>query len=476
MAPYGERPFPRGRRRAATRRTVAPGRRTTFEEPDQPHSGWEEEPLDFSNAPDDDPFVDAAPTVPPAVADEAPDPSDEPAMVVVATTPGVSAPQAPPLTAAPRAPKPPAPARRMTAPRGPAPAAAAPPAAPAPAVAPPAVAPPPGESPAGESPAMAPSGGPDPASEFGRMFGRLLVRMGNVERRLDGLDERLQATPAGGAGPAPGRDPAAEAQEAEREYDRQMLTWLADRVEALTADMADQRRQGDGLRQALDDAVSRAQTVSGEIAGLHAQLGERALALEARMAQLESLPSAMESVATDQFHRLAAELPSAPVDIEAVYKELDSVAEVLAARDAAVSQGLKQVGSLEATVSGLCDDFLRLVDELAASRAAEEEAQERLRALEQRLAVLESPEHQVDRLYSALDRARGAAPTAADTGGAPTTGIRVADGGLAPPWPEDTPSGDRGGEPQQAIQALAADLDRIRRSLEVLAEGARPAD
>lgn len=297
------------------------------------------------------------------------------------------------------------------------------------------------------------------------MFGRLLVRIGNVERRLDGFDERLQAAPA------------AEAQEAEREYDRQMLTWLADRVEALTADMAEQRRQGDALRQALDNAVNRAQTLSGEMAGLQAQLGERALALEVRMAELESLPSAMEGVATDQFHRLVAELPSAPVDIEAVYKELDSVAEVLAARDAAVHHGLQQVGSLEATVSGLCDDFVRLVDELAASRAAEEEAQERLRSLEQRLGVLESPEHQVNRLYSALDRARGGAPAPAATDGFPTTGIRVADGGLVPPGSEDAPSGDRGGEPtQRAIQALAADLDRIRRSLEVLAEGARPAD
>lgn len=470
VAPDGGGPS-RGRRRVAARRgSSAPTRATGSGQAPQVDPGWEAL-VEGSDIPKGGVARTASPAEPTV------EPEVDARVVVVATTPGASAPRVVPALA---------PAPRVTKRR--------PPAATPPAATPP-----------------APSGGPDPSSELGRVFSRLLVRMANVERRLDGFEERVHAVTEPDESAARTEDPGKAALEADREYDRQMLSWLADRVEALTAEIGEQRRQAEVGADAVGRAVNRTETVSVEVDGLRAQVdhlvasqeqpdppevcpdhqrlaptvadmereaavaADRALAVEARVAQLETLPSMMDEVATRQFQRLAAELPSAPVDIEAVYKELDSVAEVLAARDAAVARGLEQVESLGAAVSGLRDDVVRLADALAASRAADEESRDRIRTLEHRLDVMDSPEHDVERLYTALDRARGGAPGPAGPDAVGSTGIRVADGGAGAQGPASTSAGGRSAEPSQhVIQTLVADLDRIRRSLEVLADEVPP--
>lgn len=503
MAANPDRPS-RGRRRAAARRGGAsPARRTVPEQTSRTDPRWEELLAPSEALADDHVAVaDAAPQVAPGDADPTHRQTDEQPVVVVATTPGAPAARVTsPLAVAPRPPAPrsasAATSRTATSRTAAGRAATGPTAAPRAATPPPA-APAPG------------AGAPDPSSEFGRMFSRLLVRMGAVERRLEVFEGRARTAASSGEGAAPVPTPDTKAKEAEREYDRQMLTWLADRVEVMTAQIEEQRRLADGRTGVVDGVVDRAATLSVEFARLQAQIDDlvaasgeqdgaaacpqhqllaptvdelrqaataadhRALAFEARLAQVETLPSVMEHVATNQFHRLAAELPSAPVDIEGVYKELDSVAEVVAARDAAVARGLDQIGSLDATVSQLHGDFVRIVEALAASQAAEEEVQERLRALDRRLEVLESPEHQVERLYSALDAVRGGAPEAPPPAAPETTDIRVADGaGSAQPGTASASQAPMA-PPQQVIQSLAADLDRIRRSLEMLADEAPP--
>lgn len=509
---------------AARRTDPSPGRRTAAAETARVDRGWEDL-VAGAGAPEGDavaheplpprqPVASDQAALPPPVEPPAPDAGSDVAahespMVVVATTPGVPEAVAPPLVTATRAAATRAAAKRTASTRVAAARTATTRAAGARST--------PAPTPPAASPTAADEGLPDPASQAGRMFSRLLVRMGNVERRLEAFESRLEDAQTFGPsdGDGPGRDgsaiPAAAQEEldADREYDRQMLTWLADRVEALTAELTEQSRQTDARAQAVDGAVQRNEALSAEIGRLQARLddlaaasddrrepvacpdhqllaplvdklrqkaaatGEQALVLEARLAQLESLPSVMEDVAIHQFQRMAAELPPAPVDLEAFYKELDSVAEILSARDLAVARGLEQVESLEATVAGLSDDVVRLVDALAASRSAEEEARQRLRSLEQRLEVLESPEDQVERLHNALDRARGNAAGAATTepsGAGRTTGIRVARGTASSGAPLSS-AGETGPQPaQRSIQTLAADLDRIRRSLEVLAD------
>lgn len=92
-------------------------------------------------------------------------------------------------------------------------------------------------------------------------------------------------------------------------------------------------------------------------------------ALADRVSHLESLAAVVEDLVAEQFRKSASELLSLPADIEGLYQELDSVAEVVTARDAAVVGYAERIVSLEQANHKLREEMQQV---LAASAAATE--------------------------------------------------------------------------------------------------------
>ena len=183
--------------------------------------------------------------------------------------------------------------------------------------------------------------------------------------------------------------------------------------------------------------------------------------LEARVAQLEALPSIMQDVAVDQFRKLAAELPGAPAELEGVYRELDSVAEQVARRDASVARGLQRLGPLEKYVDQLRDDLGRVATQLVSLAGVNAGVVEWMGGVDERMRSVESSGAVVERLRTSLDRMAGAlaSPKAAEADRPEPA---------APPVPEETEEPSR-----RAIEVLTAELNRIGQSIDALSSGGK---
>jgi chromosome segregation ATPase len=166
---------------------------------------------------------------------------------------------------------------------------------------------------------------------------RLADRLGEVERRVVALAER----PAPAAALGDRRDPEAAAR----------LDAVEQRLQRLDA-LAQARAAGPPVETGLRDLRRDLATADRRLA-----------AMELRLAPLESLPASVEELVARHVDRLATETLSLPADVEGVYRELDAVAEVMAARQAAASQSVRRIEALEAALAELRGRVAHLVEE-----------------------------------------------------------------------------------------------------------------
>ncbi|MGI9023552.1 MAG: hypothetical protein ACR2HV_10060, partial [Acidimicrobiales bacterium] len=323
------------------------------------------------------------------------------------------------------------------------------------------------------------------ALECGRMFAGLARQLAGFEQRLEALESRRSDE---------GRDTEFRISVVEQrvleveafspwiEQVQQALDDFAraqaDEAEAAAA-VAAQRELVPVAPEPAAPAVSAVDEVEPLLAELRAEIVEarrRERVLEVRLAQLEAQPT-MEQVAAEQFHRLAAQLPGAQAEIEGVYRELDSVAEQVAQRDAVVTRSLqrlgplekrlapleKRLGPLEKYVDGLRDDLGRVAAQLAALAGVDVGVVEWMGNVDARMTSLESSAAIVERLRVSLDRVSEelAAPRARGDGVEP----QPEGGSEAGAEMSEPPVGDTS---MRAIKALTAELDRISKSIEAL--------
>ncbi|HEX2275423.1 MAG TPA: hypothetical protein VHG90_16290 [Acidimicrobiales bacterium] len=313
--------------------------------------------------------------------------------------------------------------------------------------------------------------------------------LSGLAERVDALDVKVAAQGPVAAEPAPDRPELALMSDqigrlaAEVAQTHARLNERFTATDAVQAELAALASDVGGVQERLDEVV-RMQRVQQtgmssspvvqsmqrsltELRGELATVGSRLVGLDARLDELQSLPARMEDVAARQFQRLVPEMLTVPGDLEGVYRELERIAERMAAREEAVAQVLARVAAVEEAVTGLRLDVDRVIGGLAAVREAEAHTRDWRVAMEHRLAALEAPGSEIERLYLALDRMvgeRAAVPAPDVPNGAPLSGA-------PPPGPpgEGTPDNER------AVEALTAELERIRRSIEVLVRpGARP--
>ncbi|HEX2192569.1 MAG TPA: hypothetical protein VHH09_05205 [Acidimicrobiales bacterium] len=110
--------------------------------------------------------------------------------------------------------------------------------------------------------------------------------------------------------------------------------------------------------------------------------------LEGRVEELQSVPGAMEEVATRQFERLVSEMLSLPVDIEGLYKEIESIAERVTAREDTAAVAAEKVGFATEAVVAMREEVERVLAAVAEIRAAQDEVRAWRERLERRLATL----------------------------------------------------------------------------------------
>ena len=251
-----------------------------------------------------------------------------------------------------------------------------------------------------------------------------------------------------------------------------------------------QRVQQTGMSSS--PVVQAMQRALGELRAELTTVGSHLVGVDARLDELQSLPARTEEMAASHFERLLSEVLSVPDDLEGVYRELEGIAERMAAREEAVARVIERAAAAEDVVTRLRLDLDRVIGDLAAARQAETEAREWREAIERRLAALEPSGSEVERLYRALDRMVG--QRAADVGarGDPGGDEEGGNGPQRSAGPStaaaDDEAGDEGddgdlggkatsapasGPSQQAVEALTAELERIRRSIEVVV-GPRP--
>jgi DNA repair ATPase RecN len=265
--------------------------------------------------------------------------------------------------------------------------------------------------------------------ECSRGFTRLSARLGNLERRVDLVAAQKV--------PEPG--PVFDADQADRRPQLDDETRAAlQRVET-TVDEArtEARRRIDGLEERLRqldfvplkvsnlqrsvDQLSAAlrkgaaagaaeppkdPSVGAELQDLRQQLTaahQRLAELDARVGT-EPVVVVVEEEVRRHADRLATAAPAARVDVEGVYRELDAVAEFVAARAAATAESLERIGPLEAAVLELRRDVRRAVGDRTAAQAGND-VEPRLQEVEARVRELEASSRQVDRLYRALEHA-----------------------------------------------------------------------
>lgn len=243
--------------------------------------------------------------------------------------------------------------------------------------------------------------------ECGRAFTRLASRLAQVEVRLDALE----ATPP--------REPAAPAALAGTEQIEARIDESAAQARRRLDRLEERLRQLDflplkvsNLNRAVDQLATSQPRVAtpptpprvvSEVDELRRELAatqQRLAALDARVSTT-SIAVAVQDEVRRYAERVAAEAPAGPLDLEGLYRELDAVAEFVAARAAATAESLERIGPLETAVLDLRRELSRAVAELGAA-PADADLESRVRAMEARLRTVESSGKRIDRLYSAL--------------------------------------------------------------------------
>ena len=345
------------------------------------------------------------------------------------------------------------------------------------------------------------------AQELGRVLTTLTERVEALEQRLSGLEAAEGSRPSGGPGNFWGEtvDPGlggANAVAGEVAALRAAVTTATEQVgqqvSRLAAEVSGTQQRGDERFTATEARLAEVESLSADVGALEHKLNELGRAqvvfqdaltshpglrstqrsveqlrgelttarrvlggLNAKVQELQSLPTVMEEVAARQFERLVSEMLSLPLDIEGLYREMDSIAERVTAREDTAASTAERVGFVAEAVVAMRQDLDRVIGSLAEIREVQAEAQAWRDGLERRLAALESPGAEVERLYQALARVVGGPGGAAAAVHQPANGR--ADGATLP------------AESQRAVEVLRAELDRIRQSIDVLASPA-PAD
>jgi len=156
---------------------------------------------------------------------------------------------------------------------------------------------------------------------------------------------------------------------------------------------------------AMDDRLLKATAQAAELHSHLVATDQRLTSLDRRITALESLPSVVEDLVTCHVDRLKAQLAGLPADMEGIYRELDAVAEVMATRTAGISQSLERLGPLESAVLELRQEVRQTAEAAdAAHRGASQSHDERIGDIEGRLASLEGPGAELERLHRALGR------------------------------------------------------------------------
>jgi hypothetical protein len=199
----------------------------------------------------------------------------------------------------------------------------------------------------------------DSEEKFAQLEGRIDETVGNQRRRIDALEERLRQLDF----------VPLKVSNLQRSLDQLASTGRPAPPQAPDREVAE-------LRRALD-ATSR-----------------RVAELEARTSEA-SIGAAVEDAVRAHTEHLPAPVPTGPVDVEGVYRELDAVAEFVASRAATTAESLERIGPLEVAVLELRRDVGRVLAELATGHGMHD--------FESRLRTLERSGRKVDRLYSVLE-------------------------------------------------------------------------
>jgi chromosome segregation ATPase len=260
--------------------------------------------------------------------------------------------------------------------------------------------------------------------ECSRAFTRISARLGDAERRLGSL-EAQKATPSSAVfdveaadanhAPASDADEKIDRLEARIEEavgnERRRVDALEERLrqlDFLPLKVSNLHRSVDQLassqRRATDAERPPPETPDDEIAELRRELAmthRRLEQLDARMSEASMAATVAEAVRSHA-EGFAAQIPAGAVDVEGVYRELDAVAEFVAARAASTAEGLERIGPLEVAVLELRRDLGRALADLAAGHGVRD-ADLRLQDVESRLRALECSGRKVERLYSVLE-------------------------------------------------------------------------
>ncbi len=330
------------------------------------------------------------------------------------------------------------------------------------------------------------------AQELGRVLTMLTERVEALEQRLSAVETAEDSRPSTGAGNFWGEaiDPGEVA--ALREAVTTATEQVGQQVSRLATEVSGTQHRGDERFAATEARLAEVESLSADVGALEYKLNELGRAqvvfqdaltshpglrsaqrsveqlrgelttvrrvlsgLDAKVQELQSLPTVMEEVAARQFERLVSEMLSLPVDIEGLYREMDSIAERVTAREDTAALTAERVGFVAEAVVAMRQDLDRVIGSLAEIREAQAEARAWRDGLERRLAALESPGAEVERLYQALARVVGGSAGSAATAHQPANGRAE---GAVPP-----------AESQRAVEVLRAELDRIRQSIDVLA-------
>ena len=345
------------------------------------------------------------------------------------------------------------------------------------------------------------------AQELGRVLATLTERVEALERRLTVM-EAAEASPPStesfwGEAVDPGlrgpnavglRGPNAVVDEvaALRQAVTTATEQVAQQVSRLAAEVSRTQQRGDERFTATEARLTEVESLSADVGALEHKLNELGRAqvvfqdaltshpglrsaqrsveqlrgelttvrsvlggLDAKVQELQSLPTVMEEVAARQFERLVSEMLSLPVDIEGLYREMDSIAERVTAREDTAAVTAERVGFVAEAVVAMRQDLDRVIGSVAEIREAQAEARAWRDGLERRLAALESPGAEVERLYQALAHVVGGPGGAAAAVHQPANGRP--DGATVP------------AESRRAVEVLRAELDRIRQSIDALA-------
>ena len=293
-------------------------------------------------------------------------------------------------------------------------------------------------SPEGEEPAVTDE---SPAPELGGALPTLTEWIEALEERLGVLEALEETRPASGTGAFWADTVDAGEVAALREAVAAATEQVGQQVSRLAAEVSGSQQRGDERFAATEARLAGVESLSAAMGALEHKLNElgraqvvfqdaltshpglrsaqrsveqlrRELtavrsvlgALDARVQELQTLPAAMEEVAAQQFERLVSEMLSLPVDLEGLYREMDRIAERVTAREDTAALTAERVRFVAEAVMTMRQDLDLVVGSVAEIRQAQAETQAWRDGLERRLAALESPGTQVERLYRALAR------------------------------------------------------------------------